>query len=101
MLKKIKRLIIQGNYIFTHKAITERIVDNLDQEDILESILNSDSIRSKKSTSQSRKLKNEKIYIIEGFTYDGILIYTKGTIRKIDEKEEFYILISSKKSVSS
>lgn len=99
LLYKIKRLIIQGHYLFTHKATAERITDGLSQEDILESILNADHVRFKRSTSPSKQLKNEKICIIEGFTFDGLLVYTKGVIRKTGSKEEFYILISSKRSV--
>jgi len=97
-LKKIKRLIIRGNYVFTAKAETERINDNLSQEDILESILNASFIRTKRSTSPWRQGKKEKINIIESFTYDGILIYTKGVIRKQEQVESFYIIISAKKS---
>jgi len=37
--------------------------------------------------------------LIESFTYDGLLIYTKGTIKRVDGKEYFYLFISSKKSV--
>jgi hypothetical protein len=35
ILTKIKRLIIQGNYVFAAKAETDRLNDNLTQEDIL------------------------------------------------------------------
>ncbi|MFQ5630835.1 MAG: hypothetical protein ACE5I1_18850 [bacterium] len=37
ILTKIKRLIIQGNYLFTAKAEVERIADQMTQEDFLES----------------------------------------------------------------
>jgi len=97
-LKHIKRLIIQGNYVFTAKAETDRIIDNLSQEDILESILNASFIRTKRSTSPWRKGQKENMHIIESFTYDGILIYTKGVIRKLEQVESFYIIISAKKS---
>ncbi len=30
-------------------------------------------------------------------TYDGTLVYTKGTIRKTQDVEEYYLLISAKK----
>lgn len=98
VLKKIKRLIIQGNYVFTAKAEAERIADNLTEEDILESILNASFVRTKRSRSPWRKEHLEKIYIIESFTYDGVLIYTKGVIRKQEEVESFYIIVSAKKS---
>ena len=98
VLKKIKRLIIQGNFLFTLKADAERLNDGLTQEDVLESILNASLIRSKKSHSPWRKERDEKMYIIESFTYDGVLIYTKGVIRKQGPIETFYIIVSAKKS---
>ncbi len=39
-------------------------------------------------------------FVIESFTYDGILMYTKGTIRKMGNQETFYIIISAKRSTS-
>lgn len=98
ILKRIKRLIIQQKYIFTEKAAAERIADGLSEEDVLESILNATFVRSKRSRSPRRKGRREKVYIIESFTYDGILIYTKGVIRKVKREEVFYILISAKRS---
>ncbi len=38
----------------------------------------------------------EKLYVIKSFSYDGTLIYTKGTIVNEDGRETFYIFISSK-----
>lgn len=98
ILKKIKRLIIQGHYVFTAKADTELLVDGLTQADALESILNAAFVRSKKSRSQWRKERDEKMYIIESFTYDGTLIYTKGVIRQQGPIEMFYIIVSAKRS---
>ena len=99
ILKKIKRLIISGQYVFTLKAESEMFVDNFTETDILESILNANGIKKIiKSTSPYSK-KHERLYVIESFTYDGVLIYTKGTIKRDEtEQETFYLLISSKKS---
>jgi hypothetical protein len=97
-LKKIKRLIIQGHFKFTLKADAERLLDGLTQEDVLESILNAALIRAKKSHSPNRKEPDERMYIIESFTYDGILIYSKGVIRKDGPIETFYIIVSAKRS---
>jgi len=74
------------------------LVDGLTQDDVLESILNAMFIRSKNSRSLWRKGHREKIYIVESFTYDGILIYSKGVIRKQGDQEILYILVSAKKS---
>ena len=67
--------------------------------EVLEAII---SARRIKKTVRSRHPATDKIdllYIIEGFTFSGILVYTKGTIRKVEEKEVVYILISSKRSL--
>lgn len=99
-LIRIKRLIVRRQYAFTEKALIEMDRDGLTEEDILESILNAQFVRTKRSTSMFRKEKKEKVYIIESFTYSGILIYTKGVIRGGDN-EKFYLLISSKRLISS
>jgi hypothetical protein len=36
--------------------------------------------------------------LIKGLTYDGLAIYTKGKIATFEGREEFYVLISSKRS---
>lgn len=88
-LKRIKRLIIQQRYLFTEKAVAERLADGLTEEDVLEAILNATFVRSKRSHNSARKVKQEKVYIIESFTYDGILIYTKGVLRRQRNKKRF------------
>jgi len=98
VLRKIKRLIIQGHFKFTLKADAERLLDGLTQEDVLESILNASLIRTKKSHSPRQKEPDERMHIIESFTYDGILIYSKGVIRKDGPIETFYIIVSAKRS---
>ena len=50
-----------------------------------------------KSTSPGKTHKGEKVYVIQGVTYDNVPIYTKGTIKKSDGKEILYILISAKR----
>lgn len=97
-LIKIKKLILRGNYEFRLSAEIQLANDRLTKEDALESILNADFIRKKTSTSKDRLKPKEKVYIIESFTYDGILLYTKGVIRKIKDRETFYIIISAKRA---
>ncbi len=100
ILVKIKRLIISRKVVFTSKAREERQNDGLTVEEIFESIINSPAIhKTVLSTSEFKKKRKEKLYIIIGSTFDGNFIYTKGAIRKINYLEEFYILISSKWSV--
>ena len=99
ILKRIKRLIIQGNYQFTLKAEQELEADGLVIEDALESILNADIIEKVVNSKHPRTGKPEKLYIIKSVTYDNMLIYTKGKIYEEQDSVRFYILISSKRSL--
>ena len=54
-------------------------------------------MNSKISKSPGKTHKGEKVYVILGFTYDNILIYTKGTIKKSNGIDILYILISAKR----
>lgn len=85
--------------MFTLKAESEMFADNLTETDVLESILNANGIKKiVRSTSPFSK-KRERLYVIESFTYDGVLIYTKGAIKQDESGQEtFYLLVSSKKS---
>jgi hypothetical protein len=83
--------------IFSAKAREERLDCGLAVEEVLESILNAPTINKVlRSTSRFRKLRKEKLYVIISSTFDGTLIYTKGSIRRVNDREEFYILISAK-----
>ncbi len=98
-LAKIKRLILLGRYRFTRKAELERLRDGLEQIDILEAIMNAPAItKVLRSTSVFRQARREKLYVIEGFTFDGLLIYTKGVIRRELGQDTLYILVSAKRS---
>ena len=97
ILIKIKKLVVARKVIFSSKAREERVNDGLSIEDVFEAIINAPTInKTLRSTSAYRAARKEKLYVIISSSYDGKLIYTKGTVRKIDGKEEFYILISSK-----
>ena len=49
-----------------------------------------------------QKGKRERVYIIDSFNFEGVPIYSKGVIRRVNEHEsDFYILISGKRSISS
>ncbi len=98
-LAKIKRLILLGRYRFTRKAELERLRDGLLHTDVLEAIISASEIKKiLRSRSPLKAGRREKLYIIEGFTFDGLLIYTKGVIRKDFGQETLYILISAKRS---
>jgi hypothetical protein len=98
ILTKIKRLAIARRLRFTFKADTERIRDGLSTEDVVESLVTASAInKTLRSRSPNRLMPREKLYVIISSTYDGTLIYTKGTIRRIEGVEEYYLLISAKK----
>ena len=98
-LARIKRLILLGRYRFTRKAELERLRDGLLQTDVLEAIISAAGINKiLSSTSPFRSGRRERLYIIEGFTFDGLLIYTKGVIRREFGEETLYILVSAKRS---
>jgi hypothetical protein len=81
------------------KATDERRDDGLSVEDVCEAILNARSItKTLRSISPTRANRGERLYVIEGATYDGLWIYTKGTIRRSGDRQVFYVLISAKLS---
>jgi hypothetical protein len=98
---RIKRLILDGRYRFTEKATLERECDSLSEKDVLESIMNAQRVyKTINSTSPHKKARREKLYVILSFTYDDILVYTKGKIdRETDGSDTFYVLVSSKRSL--
>lgn len=98
-LVKIKRLVASGQYDFTLKADLECAIDGLTRQDVVESILMARSMRIKISDQSWQRGKREHICIIESANFEGIAIYSKGIVRRIqDDEEEFYILISGKRS---
>jgi hypothetical protein len=98
-LVRIKRLVAAGRYDFTLKADLECALDGLTREDVIESILMARSMRVKISDQSWRRGRREQVCIIEGANFEGIAIYSKGIVRTLqDDEEEFYILISGKRS---
>ena len=96
----IKRLIIAGRFAFTSKAERAMFADDLTEEDVLESILNANGIRKTLRSTSKSSIGKEKLYVIESFTYDGVLVCTKGVIKKFEGEDRFYLLVSSKVSTS-
>lgn len=62
ILKRIKRLIIQGNYQFTFKAECELEADGLIIDDAIESILNAQEINKVINSTNPHTGKKEKWY---------------------------------------
>lgn len=97
-LIRIKRLIISGKIIFTEKAEDEMIRDDLTLEMISEAILNAPAITKTLRSRNPISGQRETLYVIKGLTFDGLVIYTKGKILAYQNREVFYVLISSKRS---
>ena len=101
LLSRIKRLILADCYAFSRQALDQMDEDGLTELDVLESVTNAQFVRSKRSSSLSKRRARERVYIIESFSFSGVLIYTKGTIRKDGASEKFYFFISSKRSTTA
>ena len=72
-------------------------VDGLTADDVVESIVNAQSIaKTLRSRSPDRRYPGEKLYVIKSFNYKGTLIYTKGAIARQDGRQVFYIFVSAK-----
>ena len=99
VLLRIKRAVLAGYYRFSEKALIELERDGLSKLDVVESITTSVAIYKKiRSTSPSRAHKREYLYVIISPNLEGIPIYTKGKLIRSGVIEEFYFLVSSKRS---
>jgi len=98
ILTRIKRLVLNGKVYFTKKATMEMKADGLTRALVCEAIVGSSLITKTLRSHNPDTGEREKLYVIKGLTYDGLLIYTKGKISKIDQQETFYVIISSKRS---
>lgn len=94
----IKQLILRRQIIWTAQSESQMTLDGLTRDDVIESIVNARSMRSKRSTSPNRGTRREKVHIIVGKTYAGLAIYTKGVIRSVQDHDVFYVIISAKRS---
>ena len=100
VLKRIKRVILTGNYVFSEKARIEMKGDGLTQLDVVESILNCIAIyKTIRSTSPLRIQRREYLYVIQSTNLDGLIIYTKGKLVQQAGIEMYYFLISSKRAL--
>lgn len=100
VLKRIKRVILKGNYVFSEKARIEMNVDDLTELDVVESILNAVTVyKTIRSRSDFRLYRREYLYVIQSTNLDGLIIYTKGKLVQEAEIETYYFLISSKRAL--
>jgi hypothetical protein len=97
VLLRIKRLVVARRVEVTRKAENERFRDGLSVEDVFESILNANAIKKVlRSRSPDRVRPRERLYVIESPTFTGMWVYTKGTFRRREKQEVFYVFVSSK-----
>lgn len=97
ILVQVKRLVLRGCMRFSEKSRQEMEADDLTVDDVVESIVNAQSIaKTVRSRSRARRSASEKLYVIKSFSFDGTLIYTKGAIVREEEGDVFYVFVSAK-----
>jgi hypothetical protein len=100
VLSKIKRLALARQLIFTRKAQDEMYADALREDEVIEAIVRAPRISKViRATSPYGGGRTEKLYVIKGFTFANVLVYTKGKIVRDADLETFYVLISSKRAM--
>jgi len=99
ILIQIKRCAWAGNLRLTNKARDELELDDLDVDDVRESLVNAvaiyKTIRSRNPTTRKR----EYLHIIQSPNLAGIAIYTKGKLAVAKGVPTFYVLVSSKRAL--
>ena len=99
-LKRIKRVLLAGNYEFSVKALIELDTDGLTESDVVEAILGASAIyKTIRSTSGYRQVHREYLHIILGANLDGIGVYPKGKLVAQAGVETYYFMISSKRAL--
>lgn len=96
ILSRIKRLAIARKIVMTRKAEEEMNLDELTEDEVIESIVNAPRIE--KTLRSSAAGRPERLYVLKGKTFGNLLVYTKGKIVRDAGEEMFYILISSKRA---
>ena len=98
-LLRIKRCCLTGRVVFSDRADAERVSCHLSLEDVLEAVVNAPAIyKTLRSRSTRRTAQKERLYVIVGFTHEGIFVYTKGALRRFAGEDWFYLLVSAKRS---
>ncbi len=98
-LLRIKRCCLTRRVILSSKADAERVSAHLSLDDVLEAVVNAPAIyKTLRSRSTGRAVRNERLYVIVGFTHEGIFVYTKGALRRFAGEDWFYLFVSAKRS---
>lgn len=99
ILIRIKRCALAGRLRLTNKARTELDYDDLDINDVRESLLNAVAIYKTIRSANPITGKREHLYIIQSPNLSGIALYTKGKLVMEDGVEVFFLLVSSKRAL--
>lgn len=97
-LSRIKQLALHRQIRLTEKEQLEVWRDGLVEDDLIESIVNAPRIDKTIRSRHPITGVPEKLYILKGRTFSGQLIYTKGTIRRDEDRDIWYVLVSGKLS---
>ena len=97
ILARIKRCVLLRRIRFTYKAESERVLDDLTELEVFESLVNARRIDERiRSIRPGASAGAEYLYIIKSPTVRGQLVYTKGKIVDEDGVETYYLLVSAK-----
>gem|GEM_PF-4089126 len=88
-------MVIQKRVLFTRNARIEMINNHLIQGHVYEAIFNAPAIAGTTRSKRTRTDKAKTQYLLNGVTFDGVFVCTKG---KIDKDGNVYVLISSKRA---
>jgi len=98
-LLRIKRCCLTGRVVFTEKADAERVASRLSHDDVIEAVVNAPALyKTLRSRSTRRTARHERLYVIVGFTHEGLFVYTKGALRRFAGEDWFYLFVSAKRS---
>ncbi len=84
VLVRMKRLVLAQQVLFTAKAEGEMYADGLTHDLVLGAIINARRITKAIRSRNPRTGRRETLYVIKGFTYDGLAIYTKGKLATVE-----------------
>lgn len=96
VLARIKRCALLHNVRFTAKADGERLLDDLTELEVLESLVNARKIEKTLRSTTPKTRQREYLYIIKSPTARGEFVYTKGKLDEYNGVEVYYLLISAK-----
>src|SRR5436309_7026110 len=98
-LVRIKRCALANRIRLTNKARDEMESDQIDIDDIRESLMNAVAIYKTIRSRNPRTRKREYLHVIESPNLTGIAIYTKGKLTTEAGVDTYYLLISSKRAL--